>query len=62
MLNVTDDQENESRDHSSFEYPAYRDWRNVDYVPSVGLVPGDADMAIMKSTSIGTFCRNSGYT
>ena len=58
MLNVHKDQENGNGDESSFEYPAYRDWRNVGYVPSVGLVPIDPDVVIRKSTSIGTFYPN----
>ena len=50
---MADDPESQKYDVLSFSYPAYKDWRNVDYVPSVGLVPIDPDEVITKSTSIG---------
>ena len=41
-------------DHGSkFTYPAYKDWRNVDYIPTVGLVPLDSDDIVMTTSTLG---------
>ena len=40
-------------DISRFTFPAYKDWRNIDYIPIVGLVPLDSDEIVMTSTYLG---------
>ena len=37
----------------TFTYPAYKDWRNIEYIPCVGLIPISSDEIITTSTSVG---------
>jgi len=47
---MTEESDALEEDASGFTYPAYKDWRNIEYIPSIGLVPKNSEN--IKLTSI----------
>ena len=45
--------DNEVDNATTFTYPAYKNWQNIEYIPWVGLVPIRSDEIILTSTSVG---------